>query len=237
MHYGTHFNRFKWKNVSALTNTVLKLAFSDFQVLILKVGQHVATWSKFCNVFFFLALSASYCRVFLGFESVDLLYLLGRRQISSLLFFLQFCSICFAYYIIFSVCLPTLQSQVYRSQPDLTAVYDNTSSTLAVDYSYGQYPNPADASHNYSQYPYPTESTWIAPEQRNCSIQLNLDQQILDIIHRLLLLSDLFLPSSSSSSCNPREVQHTPPLCPLWTWWSSSPSSAQSPLSWTACTR
>lgn len=66
-----------------------------------------------------------------------------------------------------SVCLPTLQSQVYRSQPDLvSAVYDNTSSTLAVDYSYGQYPNPADASHNYSQYPYPTESTWIAPEQR-----------------------------------------------------------------------
>uniref|UniRef100_A0A671XH12 Protein transport protein sec16 n=1 Tax=Sparus aurata TaxID=8175 RepID=A0A671XH12_SPAAU len=58
------------------------------------------------------------------------------------------------------------QSQVYRSQPDLvSAVYDNTSSTLAVDYSYGQYPNPADASHNYSQYPYPTESTWIAPEQ------------------------------------------------------------------------
>uniref|UniRef100_A0A671XJ51 Protein transport protein sec16 n=1 Tax=Sparus aurata TaxID=8175 RepID=A0A671XJ51_SPAAU len=43
------------------------------------------------------------------------------------------------------------QSQVYRSQPDLvSAVYDNTSSTLAVDYSYGQYPNPADASHNYT---------------------------------------------------------------------------------------
>ncbi|XP_073333622.1 protein transport protein Sec16A isoform X3 [Pagrus major] len=58
------------------------------------------------------------------------------------------------------------QSQVYRSQPDLvSAVYDNTSSTLAVDYSYGQYPNQTDASHNYSQYPYPTESTWIAPEQ------------------------------------------------------------------------
>ncbi|XP_041825408.1 protein transport protein Sec16A isoform X5 [Melanotaenia boesemani] len=62
------------------------------------------------------------------------------------------------------------QSQVYRSQPDLvSAVYDTTSSTLAVDYSYGQYPNQADASQNYSQYLYPSEytadSTWIAPEQ------------------------------------------------------------------------
>uniref|UniRef100_A0AAX7VNQ1 Protein transport protein sec16 n=1 Tax=Astatotilapia calliptera TaxID=8154 RepID=A0AAX7VNQ1_ASTCA len=61
------------------------------------------------------------------------------------------------------------QSQVYRSQPDLvSAAYDNTSSTLAVDYSYGQYPDQTDASHNYSQYypsGYTTESTWIAPEQ------------------------------------------------------------------------
>ncbi|XP_071321401.1 protein transport protein Sec16A isoform X2 [Trachinotus anak] len=62
------------------------------------------------------------------------------------------------------------QSQAYRSQPDLvSAVYDTTASTLAVDYSYGQYPNPADASQNYSQYIYPSEytadSTWIAPEQ------------------------------------------------------------------------
>ncbi|XP_040914380.1 protein transport protein Sec16A isoform X2 [Toxotes jaculatrix] len=62
------------------------------------------------------------------------------------------------------------QSQVYRSQPDLvSAVYDTTSSTLAVDYSYGQYPNPADASQNYSQYLYPSEytadSTWVTPEQ------------------------------------------------------------------------
>uniref|UniRef100_A0A3B4UPV6 Protein transport protein sec16 n=1 Tax=Seriola dumerili TaxID=41447 RepID=A0A3B4UPV6_SERDU len=62
------------------------------------------------------------------------------------------------------------QSQAYRSQPDLvSAVYDTTASTLAVDYSYGQYPNPADASQNYSQYMYPSEytadSTWIAPEQ------------------------------------------------------------------------
>uniref|UniRef100_A0A8C4E3M3 Protein transport protein sec16 n=1 Tax=Dicentrarchus labrax TaxID=13489 RepID=A0A8C4E3M3_DICLA len=39
------------------------------------------------------------------------------------------------------------QSQVYRSQPDLvSAVYDTTASTLAVDYSYGQYPNQTDAS-------------------------------------------------------------------------------------------
>ncbi|KAM6975820.1 protein transport protein Sec16A isoform 2-T2 [Tautogolabrus adspersus] len=62
------------------------------------------------------------------------------------------------------------QSQVYRSQPDLvSAVYDTTASTLAADYSYGQYPNQTDASQNYSQYlypsEYPTESTWIAPEQ------------------------------------------------------------------------
>uniref|UniRef100_A0A669CIE6 Protein transport protein sec16 n=1 Tax=Oreochromis niloticus TaxID=8128 RepID=A0A669CIE6_ORENI len=43
------------------------------------------------------------------------------------------------------------QSQVYRSQPDLvSAAYDNTSSTLAVDYSYGQYPDQTDASHNYT---------------------------------------------------------------------------------------
>lgn len=62
------------------------------------------------------------------------------------------------------------QSQVYRSQPDLvSAVYDTTASTLAVDYSYGQYPNQTDASQNYSQYLYPSEytgdSTWITPEQ------------------------------------------------------------------------
>nr|XP_046230541.1 protein transport protein Sec16A isoform X5 [Scatophagus argus] len=58
------------------------------------------------------------------------------------------------------------QSQVYRSQPDLvSAVYDTTSSTLAVDYSYVQYPNQTDASQNYSQYLYPSESTWNAPEQ------------------------------------------------------------------------
>nr|XP_020476722.1 protein transport protein Sec16A isoform X2 [Monopterus albus] len=62
------------------------------------------------------------------------------------------------------------QSQAYRSQPDLvSAAYDNTAPTLAVDYSYGQYPNPADASQNYSQYLYPSEytadSTWVAPEQ------------------------------------------------------------------------
>lgn len=69
------------------------------------------------------------------------------------------------------VCLPILQSQVYRSQPDLvSAVYDTTASTLAADYSYGQYPNPADSTQNYSQYLYPSEytadSTWITPEQR-----------------------------------------------------------------------
>lgn len=88
---------------------------------------------------------------------------------------LQYVGVCLFYLsshlIINSVCLPALQSQVYRSQPDIvSAVYDTTSSTLAVDYSYGQYPNQADATQNYSQYlypsEYPTESTWIAPEQR-----------------------------------------------------------------------
>ncbi|KAJ0047387.1 hypothetical protein NL108_002053, partial [Boleophthalmus pectinirostris] len=58
------------------------------------------------------------------------------------------------------------QSQVYRSQTDLvSAAFDHTSSTLAVDYSYGQYPNQTDTTHNYSQYPYTAEGTWIAPEQ------------------------------------------------------------------------
>ncbi|XP_068562810.1 protein transport protein Sec16A isoform X2 [Cebidichthys violaceus] len=62
------------------------------------------------------------------------------------------------------------QSQVYRSQPDLvSAAYDATSSTLAVDYSYGQYTDQTDATQNYSQYlypsDYPADSTWIAPEQ------------------------------------------------------------------------
>ncbi|TWW66407.1 Protein transport protein [Takifugu flavidus] len=59
------------------------------------------------------------------------------------------------------------QSQVYRSQPDLvSAVYDTTSSTLAVDYSYGQYPAQNDVSQNYYGYPeYNADSTWTAPEQ------------------------------------------------------------------------
>ncbi|XP_051906469.1 protein transport protein Sec16A isoform X1 [Hippocampus zosterae] len=62
------------------------------------------------------------------------------------------------------------QSQVYRSQPDLvTAVYDATSSTLAADYSYGQYPHQTDPSQNYGQYQYSseytTDSNWITPEQ------------------------------------------------------------------------
>lgn len=57
----------------------------------------------------------------------------------------------------------------------VSAVYDTTSSTLAVDYSYSsQYPNPGDATQNYSQFMYPSEypadSTWIAPEQRKQKI-------------------------------------------------------------------
>uniref|UniRef100_A0A8C7KYK4 Protein transport protein sec16 n=1 Tax=Oncorhynchus kisutch TaxID=8019 RepID=A0A8C7KYK4_ONCKI len=46
------------------------------------------------------------------------------------------------------------QSEVYRSQPDLTAVYDPTVSTLPVDYSYGQYPEQMDPGQSFSQYPY-----------------------------------------------------------------------------------
>uniref|UniRef100_A0A8C8GCJ2 Protein transport protein sec16 n=1 Tax=Oncorhynchus tshawytscha TaxID=74940 RepID=A0A8C8GCJ2_ONCTS len=62
------------------------------------------------------------------------------------------------------------QSEVYRSQPDLTAVYDPTVSTLPVDYSYGQYPEPMDPGQSFSQYPYTSgyqadNSTWVVAEQ------------------------------------------------------------------------
>ncbi|XP_053195639.1 protein transport protein Sec16A [Scomber japonicus] len=62
------------------------------------------------------------------------------------------------------------QSQVYRSQPDLvSAVYDTTASTMAVDYSYVHYPDQTDPAQNCSQYMFPSEynadSTWNAPEQ------------------------------------------------------------------------
>lgn len=70
----------------------------------------------------------------------------------------------------------TFQSQVYRSQPDLvSAVYDTTSSTLAVDYSYGQYPAQNDVSQNYYGYPseYTADSTWTTPEQRKMKQSLN----------------------------------------------------------------
>ncbi|KAK7143113.1 hypothetical protein R3I93_014318 [Phoxinus phoxinus] len=58
------------------------------------------------------------------------------------------------------------QSQVYRSQPDLvSAAYDTTGTTLPVDYTYSQYPNPSDTA-NYSQIPYnPADNTWTATEQ------------------------------------------------------------------------
>ena len=60
---------------------------------------------------------------------------------------------------------------MYRSQPDLVAAaYDATSSTLAADYSYAQYPDQADATLNYGQYPYTgdyaADGTWTAAEQR-----------------------------------------------------------------------
>ncbi|XP_052443365.1 protein transport protein Sec16A isoform X1 [Carassius gibelio] len=57
------------------------------------------------------------------------------------------------------------QSQVYRSQPDLvSAAYDATGTTLPVDYTYSQYPNPSDTV-DYSQIPYSSDNTWTAPEQ------------------------------------------------------------------------
>ncbi|XDV38236.1 hypothetical protein PO909_007686 [Leuciscus waleckii] len=58
------------------------------------------------------------------------------------------------------------QSQVYRSQPDLvSAAYDTTGTTLPVDYTYSQYPNPSDTA-NYSQIPYNSaDNTWTATEQ------------------------------------------------------------------------
>ncbi|KAM9518869.1 protein transport protein Sec16A isoform 6-T7 [Salvelinus alpinus] len=62
------------------------------------------------------------------------------------------------------------QSEVYRSQPDLTAVYDPAVSTLPVDYSYGQYPEQTDPGQSFSQYPYTSgyqadDSTWVVAEQ------------------------------------------------------------------------
>ncbi|KAA0719748.1 Protein transport protein [Triplophysa tibetana] len=58
------------------------------------------------------------------------------------------------------------QSQVYRSQTDLvSAAYDATGTTLPVDYTYSQYPDPSEAT-NCSQIPYnPADGTWNAPEQ------------------------------------------------------------------------
>lgn len=44
-----------------------------------------------------------------------------------------------------------------------------------------------------------------------------------------------FFSSSPSSSCNPRKVHHTTPLCSFWTWWTSCSGSAKSALSRTAC--
>ncbi|KAF6729124.1 Protein transport protein Sec16A [Oryzias melastigma] len=58
------------------------------------------------------------------------------------------------------------QSQIYRSQPDLTVdVCDNTS--MAVNYSYAQYPNQADATQQQYLYSsdYTTDGSWIAPKQ------------------------------------------------------------------------
>ncbi|KAA0719743.1 Protein transport protein [Triplophysa tibetana] len=59
-----------------------------------------------------------------------------------------------------------VHSQVYRSQTDLvSAAYDATGTTLPVDYTYSQYPDPSEAT-NCSQIPYnPADGTWNAPEQ------------------------------------------------------------------------
>uniref|UniRef100_A0A8C7XY04 Protein transport protein sec16 n=1 Tax=Oryzias sinensis TaxID=183150 RepID=A0A8C7XY04_9TELE len=57
------------------------------------------------------------------------------------------------------------QSQIYRSQPDLTVdVCDNTS--MAVNYSYAQYPDQTDATQKYLySSDYTTDGSWIAPKQ------------------------------------------------------------------------
>ncbi|KAL0965918.1 hypothetical protein UPYG_G00287850 [Umbra pygmaea] len=62
------------------------------------------------------------------------------------------------------------QSQVYRSQPDLTAVYNPTVSTLPLDYSYGQFPEHNEPGQSFSQYSFPSgyqakNSIWVAAEQ------------------------------------------------------------------------
>lgn len=55
---------------------------------------------------------------------------------------------------------------MYRSQTDLVAAgYEATSTTLPVDYSYGQFPEQTDTL-NYTQYD-ATNSTWAATEQGN----------------------------------------------------------------------
>jgi hypothetical protein len=73
---------------------------------------------------------------------------------------------------------------VYRSQPDLTAVYDPTVSTLPVDYSYGQYPEQMDPGQSFSQYPYTSgyqadNSTWVVAEQRKNIVTGNIHLSFL----------------------------------------------------------
>ncbi len=71
-----------------------------------------------------------------------------------------------------------IQSQVYRSQPDLvSAAYDATGTTLPADYTYSQYPNPSDTV-DYSQIPYSTDNTWTAPEQRKYYTKHNVHHNV-----------------------------------------------------------
>lgn len=75
-----------------------------------------------------------------------------------------------------------IQSQVYRSQPDLvSAAYDATGTTLPADYTYSQYPNPSDTV-DYSQIPYSTDNTWTAQEQRKYYTQSTMSTIMLHLM-------------------------------------------------------
>lgn len=121
-----------------------------------------------------------------------------------------------SYLIIISACLPSLQSQVYRSQPDLvSAVYDTTASTMAVDYSYVHYPDQTDPAQNCSQYMFPSEynadSTWNAPEQRKYTIPsfnkvaISWIALVPAFILSILLLSKLIFPLAPPRPATPEK--------------------------------
>lgn len=100
----------------------------------------------------------------------------------------QVCA-CFTYFCaglcVYAMCITNfffVQSQVYRSQPDLVnAAYDATGMTFPADYTYSQYPNPSDTV-DYSQIPYSTDNTWTAPEQRKYYTQSTMSTIMLHLM-------------------------------------------------------